>query len=175
MAVAKLQDAGPFEQCCKQRALTDLSRREPRSFWNKVPDSSSLNSARGRFRSSWKKNCASWNLALSTASLPVCTTHAHTHSHLSWNLSVGRKNGVLSRVRSNMQSTGFWQCVLWHQTRQVKRFAHVLELCRCQIPHAQRRFGCLAMHIAAIVLNIRSLGSNLVAWLPTGIDMWLLA
>ena len=126
MAVAELQNASHFKQCSERRALTDLSRRVPRSFWNKVPESSSLNSARGRFRSSWKKNCASWNLALSTASLPVCTTHAHAHSHLSWNLSVGRKNGFLSHVRSDMQSTGFWQCVLWHQTRQVKWFGHVL-------------------------------------------------
>ena len=56
-------------------APTDLSRRVPKSFWKRVPDSSSLNSASGRFRSSWKKKCASWNRARSTASLPTCRAH----------------------------------------------------------------------------------------------------
>ena len=58
---------------------TDLSSIVPRDLWNVMPDSCGLKSDNGRFRSSWKKNCASSNRARSTDSLPACTQHKLSH------------------------------------------------------------------------------------------------
>ena len=58
---------------------TDLSSMVPRDLWKVMPDSCGLKPDNGRFRSSWKKNCASSNRARSTDSLPACIQHELSH------------------------------------------------------------------------------------------------
>ena len=45
----------------------------PRSAWKSMPPRAGRKASRLRCWSSWKKNCASWKRALSTASLPAAT------------------------------------------------------------------------------------------------------
>jgi hypothetical protein len=64
---------------CSHTMRTDLSSIVPMDFRNVMPESCGLKSDNGRFKSSWKKNCASSKRARSTDSLPACIQHKLWH------------------------------------------------------------------------------------------------